>query len=905
MAAAEGSASAPSTDRHERIKDIVCSAVQHDGDRRAAFLDEACGSDAELRREVEALLQFADSPGAPFGETALSDSRRRVAAFLEPGDASPADAATLHHAHAISSGEEIPPSRIGAYRILRLVGQGGMGRVYLAEQEHPRRRVAVKILRQALAAEHLRQRFSFEASALGRLQHAAIARIYEAGTAEVLGEGQPPRVLATDQPFIALEFIEGQDLREYARSAALDLAQKLALVAQVCDGVHHAHQNAVIHRDLKPANILVDEEGHPKIIDFGVARAADRDDRHTAAQTQANHLIGTLAYMSPEQIDGNPNEIDASCDVYALGVVLYELLSGRLPFDLQGKSLHDAARRICEEPPARLGSSEHRIPHDVEAIVGKALEKDKRRRYDSAAALAEDLRRFLRHEPITARAPTLSYQLKMLARRRRALVAGSLAVLLAILGGAIVSAVLYVRAERSARIAGALNQFLNDDLLAAVSPDNNPNPSITMREVLDAASARLPSRFPDEPLVEAAARLALGATYMRLGEYEKARPHLEFAADARTRLLDPGEPQVTEALAQLAELHFHTGDYAAAEETCRRVVAVNVAAHGENAASTAEAQGNLAFVLMRRGRAAEALPILQRALEVSLRTKGRADGEIMTMRTNLSQTLGALGRVDEALEAAKAAHAAAGETLGPQHPLTLSCINNLAKIYNALGRYDDAIPLLEQNLRTQQQVLGHEHPQTLITQSNLAFAFLRTGRVDEAAERFSNLLETRLRVLGERHPHTLLSMSNLGNTRKTQKRFEEAEQLHRRALALCLEEFGENHPDTIATMRDLATTLFAAGKPADAEPLFARIVQANLHAETPNPGAVADARAEHGQCLIRLGQFEAAERALLGTDPDKEPTDQIVNQLVELYTAWGRDAERVKWEGVLAERRAH
>jgi WD40 repeat protein/tRNA A-37 threonylcarbamoyl transferase component Bud32 len=319
---------------------------------------------------------------------------------------------------------------IGHYRILRQLGEGGMGIVYEAEQAQPRRIVALKVIKPGLATPERLRRFAHESEALGRLQHPGIAQIYEASTADT-GYGL--------QPFFAMELIQGRMLLQYAEARQLNTRQRLELVGRICEAVHHAHQRGLIHRDLKPANILVDETGQPKILDFGVARLTDSDAQATR-QTDLGQLVGTLAYMSPEQILADPLELDTRSDVYSLGVILYELLTGRLPYEVNRRHLHEAVQIIREEDPAALGSISRHYRGDIETIVGKALEKDKARRFSSAADLAADIRRYLNDEPITARPASVSYRLQKFASRNKAAVGGAAAVFVMLLVGIIATA---------------------------------------------------------------------------------------------------------------------------------------------------------------------------------------------------------------------------------------------------------------------------------------------------------------------------------------------------------------------------------------------------------------------------------------------------------------------------------
>jgi WD40 repeat protein/predicted Ser/Thr protein kinase len=384
----------------DRVQGLFDHTVALPPERRAAFLEAACAGDPALRAEVEALLACdADFTEGAGGEGLLQSPLVRTPTPAAPGEPLPA------------TWPPGSPARVGHYRVLRRIAAGGMGAVYEAQQDNPRRTVALKVVRPGLAPALLK-RFAREAHILGRLHHPGIAQVYEAGVAE------------DGQPFFAMEFIRGLRLDEYAARHRLDLAARLALLARVCDAVQHAHEQGVIHRDLKPGNILVDEAGQPKVLDFGVARATDADLLTGAGLTQTGQLLGTPRYMSPERLAADPAAIDHRADVYALGVILFELAARRPPYQLEGRPLAEAARMILEQEPPRLGSLDPELRGDVETVAAKALEKDPARRYQSAAELAADLRRWLAHEPIRARPPSALYRLRKFARRHTALVGG-------------------------------------------------------------------------------------------------------------------------------------------------------------------------------------------------------------------------------------------------------------------------------------------------------------------------------------------------------------------------------------------------------------------------------------------------------------------------------------------------
>jgi len=440
--------------RLQRARTIFEGLVDVPSDQRATLLARECDGDQELRAFVEQLLANDGCMGAFMA----------TPAHAPDSDAPP-------------TGGVRAPQRIGRYEIVRVVGEGGMGAVYEAQQENPKRRVALKVIHPGLTAGRVLRRFQREADLLGQLSHPGIAQIYEAGIAEVTTEtGTGAR-----QPFLAMELIRGGTLNEHAQRARLGTRERLELVARVCDAVQHAHHKGVIHRDLKPGNILVDESGQPKILDFGIACVTDSGMRSVASQTQMGQIVGPLAYMSPEQAAGDWRQVDTRADVYSLGVILFELLSGALPHDVRTTSIPEAVRRICAAEPVRLAAVDRSFRGEIENIVSKALEKEKTRRYQTASDLAADIRRYLRGEPIAARRDSALYLLRKTVTRYRgiALTAGLLVILLTTFG-----VVSFVQAEKNRRLA-ASERKARENTVAALE--------LAQREEqrADAASARL------------------------------------------------------------------------------------------------------------------------------------------------------------------------------------------------------------------------------------------------------------------------------------------------------------------------------------------------------------------------------------------------------------------------------
>lgn len=430
------------SDRHRKLQELFDGALELDPDLRQAYIETACDGDATLRAELDALLVTAkasETQGSLFADERIDRQRAQLEEVLDAG-ASPAEPRT-HALHGNTT------RLIGPFRIHRLIATGGMGTVYEASQEKPRRSVALKLMRSGLASGSALRRFEYEAQILARLRHPGIAQVYLAGTHRDGGVAVP---------YFAMEYVpDAMTLIDYASEKGLRTRERLELFVGVCEAVHYGHLAGVIHRDLKPSNILVDTSGRVKVIDFGVARSTDSDIAVTTMRTDVGQLIGTLQFMSPEQCNADPAGIDARSDVYALGVILYDLLTGQLPYDVSGTTMFEATRIIREEMPTHPGSIDRSLRGDLATITLRALEKDRERRYESAAALKDDIRRFLRSEPIQARPPTLAYHAQQFVRRNRALVGAIVAVFAVLVVGLIVSSTQYIRARDAAELASS------------------------------------------------------------------------------------------------------------------------------------------------------------------------------------------------------------------------------------------------------------------------------------------------------------------------------------------------------------------------------------------------------------------------------------------------------------------
>jgi eukaryotic-like serine/threonine-protein kinase len=835
-------------ERWEQIRELFERAL--DSGDRDALLAEACRGDEELRREVESLLDRHSDSGDPV----LDRPAWEIAGVLTPGYFAEWGNASVR-----------APRNLGKYRIVSLLGEGGMGAVYQAEQEHPRRIVALKVIRPGWASAELLRRFEQESQALGRLQHPGIAQIYEAGTADT---GFGP------QPYFAMEFIRGETLRDYAETKHLSLSQKMELMVKICEAVHHAHQRGLIHRDLKPGNILVDETGQPKILDFGVARAMDSDAQAATGHTVSGQLVGTLAYMSPEQVLADPLELDTRSDVYALGVILYELLAGRLPYQISQK-LPEALQTIREEHPAPLSSISRLFGGDIETITQKALEKEKARRYGSAASLADDIRRFLRDEPILARPPSSTYQFKKFARRHRAWVAGTAAVFVVLVGGIAVGTTEAMRATRATRAAldqaataKAVSDFLQNDLLSQASavtqagPDRPPDPDLKVRTALERAASRIAGKFDKQPLVEASIRDTVANAYVDLGLYPQAQPQVERALELRRRVLGTDHPDTLSSMNDLAQLHAYQGNYTQAEPLYTRVLEGQRRVIGEERPAVLTTMGSLAQLYLYQGKYAQAEALYSRTLEISRRVLGNEHIDTLADMTGLAVALNNQGKYLQAEALYLQILEISRRVLGDEHPDTMTNMIGLAKVYESEGRFGEAEGLYNRTLEISRRVLGEEHPNVLIYVNNLAGLYQVEGKYAQAQALYKKTLEVRRRVLGEQHPDTLLTSSGLARVYLNKAAYAQAEPLLSKVLEIQKRVLGEEHPDTLVSMADLAQLYVNRGDYVKAESFDTRILGARRRVLGDRHPRTVETMASLGEVRLRQRKYAEAEPLL-------------------------------------------
>jgi serine/threonine protein kinase/tetratricopeptide (TPR) repeat protein len=939
-------------------RELFIAALQKGSDDRPAFLDQACPDDPELRRRVEILLKahemaggLLDLPGrtGPMTDVANAPTVAPVEGALNQG---PATGLTDHSTpRPITEG---PGMRIGPYKLLQEIGEGGMGTVSMAEQEHPvRRRVALKIIKPGMDSAQVIARFEAERQALALMDHPNIARVLDAGTTDGA------------RPYFVMELVNGIPITRYCDEARLNPRERLELFVPVCQAIQHAHQKGIIHRDIKPSNVLVtlyDGKPVPKVIDFGIAKATAQRLTEKTMFTQFGSIVGTLEYMSPEQAEMSALGVDTRSDIYSLGVLLYELLTGTTP--LERAQVREAAyveilRRIKEEEPprpsTRLSASKEALPSisaqrrtdpgrlakvvrgDLDWIVMKSLEKDRSRRYESASGLARDVQRHLDGDAVEACPPSAIYRLRKFARKHRASLATATALAALLVLATVLTAWQAVRAiqaeqmalreahrakeaearalhqeehaRRSAAESQAVLKFLKDEILTAARPEGQEGgkgKDVTIRRALDDAEPKIAGAFPGQPTIEAVIRDVLGVTYYYLGEPARAIRELERALELGTSRLGADHPSTLTYRNNLAAAYLSAGQFDRAIPLLERTLAAKVNQLGPDHPDTLRGQHNLASAYQNAGQLDRAIALFERTLAARVTKFGPEHPATLLTQHQLASAYRNAGQFDRAIRLLERTLAARTAQLGPDHPEILMSQNILAMAYRNAGQLDRAIPLLERTLTALVSKLGPDHPQTLLSQNNLALAYQNVGQLDRAIALFERTLAIQVAKLGANHPDTFTTRANLAGAYREAGQLDRAIALLEGTVASRRAKLGADHPETLIVQNNLASAYRETGRLAEAIALLegtAEAMRTKLGSDHPDTLAVLSNLGWAFQAQGELARAEAIHRDVLTRRKAKFGTDHadFANGLAYLGSCL---LEQGKWgeaEAVLRE----
>ncbi|MBV8570403.1 MAG: serine/threonine protein kinase [Acidobacteriaceae bacterium] len=771
--------------RWQQVDSLFQQLLEQDVSERTAFLNEACGDDPELQNAVKRLLAHDDKPLGSL-KTPVDEAAREVTLIGR---------------------------RIGSYVLLRVLGEGGMGRVFLAARadDQYQQLVAVKLMHSGMwQSETMLQRFQRERQILASLNHPNIARLLDGG------------MTSDGSPYLVMEYVAGTPIDEYCRGKRLSIKAKLELFRTVCLAVEYAHKNLVVHRDIKPANVLVSEEGTPKLLDFGIAKLLDPDhDGQMPPKTRPTERLMTPEYASPEQLTGE--SITTATDVYGLGVLLYELLAGEHPYAEQTANPIEMARRICEvdpRPPSAVALPSPDRAHlhgDLDAITLKALEKDSARRYGLPSDLAADISRYLNNQPVLARPATAAYRARKYVRQHRIGVSMAAFLAVVLLSFAVAQSFELRRTRRERDRADRVTELMTS-MFRVSDPSEARGNEIRAREILDKASTTIASGLSQDPELEAQMMHVVGTVYSSLGLYSRSEALLRQAAEIRRRVLGASSAATLTSMYELAGVLKSESRYAEAEKLSRETLGARRSLLGSEHRDTLESISQLASILNKEGRFREAEKLHREVNEKATRVFGPHDrGVRRRAMRGLAIDLAYEGKLAESERVLRELLESDRRALGRDHPDVLADMNNLAAALQREEKWGEAEKMYLELLPEFRRVNGPEHPYTLLIMGNLGDLLFNEKRYVEAEKLLQETLEIKRRVLGPEHDSTLITAGMLAADLQAEGQYSAAEKLFRKTLEMMRQTLGESHSNYLGTLYELGDLLRHEGRYAEAE----------------------------------------------------------------------------------------
>jgi serine/threonine protein kinase/tetratricopeptide (TPR) repeat protein len=877
----------------ERARELAEAAVALPRHEREAFVRARAGSAAEASAALK-LLEQHDSRTLSLGSGPGDTSFGSPMAAAPPGE---------------RAGDVV-----GSYKLLEVLGEGGFGTVWLAERRAPMvQRVALKVIKPGMDSKAVIARFEQERQALAVMDHPNVARVFDAGAT------------AGGRPYFVMELVQGEPLTLYCDRRRMTVRQRLELFIPVCEAVQHAHTKGVIHRDLKPSNVLVAERDGkpiPKVIDFGVAKSISHALSRSTIFTEMGQIIGTPEYMSPEQAEQGALDIDTRTDVYSLGVLLYELLTGGLPFEPQAlrkagyaeiqriirevdpprpstklTSMGDAAVEAAKHRHTRLDALAKELRSELEWIPLKAMRKERDRRYRSPSELADDIRNYLSGRALLAGPESNGYRAKKFLRRHRGPVLAGAMVVLALVGGVVGTSVGMMRAndaaererlakeeaqdqramaveaaskERAAREAEAKERaraeaasgFLTT-MFASIDPEKAQGRDITVKEIIDDAAGKVGEAFKDEPAVEASLRETLGETYGQMARYAEAREQFTRTLELRTRVLGAEHRETLVTKFNLAAMNLQLGDLTTAGRLLAETMESRRKVLGPEHSETLLTQSLLGYVKQLEGDNEGALQIYRETLALQKKVAGPDAKDTVETMSSVADVLQDLGRLDEARAVAEELVASATRLQGPEGRLTLQARSILAAILKDLGKYDESEKILREVLETKRKVFGPDHTEVFTTTNILALTLEQLKKQAEAVGLLADIVERATKVLGPEHDTTLTYRANLGRMKQLSGDLEGSEREMREVLEIRERVNGKDAQPTLVLMNNLGLLLLDQKKPAEAEPIFREMLAGLSAILPPEHWMFGAAKVNVGECLSDQGKYEEAEKLMV------------------------------------------